>query len=294
MVEPPAGNISVKPVEADQEEVYLFIGRDVFVYPPEMEITNKSNTNTPQKLWKAKILELEQRTSAEQERHKGGMARVQWYYSPGHLIDLGVKLVEDDSQVLHDFAGACELVLSDHKSLIPLEPIASFVEVYCLRDKNFHPAYEGSTEVQALEPDLENHYFPTHQSSDQSSIPPNGWYYRRKLEGMVLKGVNKHCTCQTPYNLDRDRQQFCQSCSTWFHIDCMEPVPDYPSEEVVARKWEIFGSGSYIDYLVRCGDDLADDWGDVIDKCFEDDMAAEQDQWYQCPTCSVTPGSTPI
>ncbi|KZT18141.1 hypothetical protein NEOLEDRAFT_1080892, partial [Neolentinus lepideus HHB14362 ss-1] len=41
--------------------------------------------------------------------------------------------------------------------------------------------------------------------------------------------------CQTPYNPDRDRQRFCQSCSTWFHVDCMEPLPDYPSEEVVAR-----------------------------------------------------------
>ncbi|KZT18140.1 hypothetical protein NEOLEDRAFT_1196162 [Neolentinus lepideus HHB14362 ss-1] len=96
MVEPPAENTRSKPVEADQEEVDLFIGRDVFVYPPEMEITNKPNTQAPQKLWKAKILELKQRTGAEQERHKGGMMCVQWYYSPEHLIDLGVKLVEDE------------------------------------------------------------------------------------------------------------------------------------------------------------------------------------------------------
>ncbi|KIK81288.1 hypothetical protein PAXRUDRAFT_156405, partial [Paxillus rubicundulus Ve08.2h10] len=31
--------------------------------------------------------------------------------------------------------------------------------------------------------------------------------------------------CDKGYNPDRDLQQFCRSCKTWYHVECLERLP---------------------------------------------------------------------
>ncbi|MEW5305458.1 MAG: hypothetical protein WDW36_007996 [Sanguina aurantia] len=115
---------------------------------------------------------------------KDGRVKVTWFYRPEEAVG-GRK----------GFHGLQELFGSDHGDVVHKDTILQKVMVYTLE------------EYEALEEVLPHQYFTR-------------FFYKPATTEFVPDKVPVYCTCELPYNPDRD-MVLCDECEDWYHWDCL-------------------------------------------------------------------------
>ncbi|KAF9470462.1 hypothetical protein BDN70DRAFT_939693 [Pholiota conissans] len=257
------------------------VGEEIFIANKDINLDNPPATGDL--YWKGVIDSMHRIP-----KKKGCMFIVKWFYSKEDVVTL-LKM-DTNTKVAVDAFGEHELTLSDHKDVIDSLTCQSDIIVHVFNDNDY----------------LREHI-------------EKGWWYQRIIlktnnPSARVKGVNLHCTCQTPYNPNVDIQRFCIQCSHWYDADCLRRASDGSvlpftrSESILVKvakmpiirgclkgqdNWSLVGSGPSVVkakewvHALETDDNfiLPPEWRDQLVKNLLDFVADTTFTTFPCPEC---------